>query len=231
MSTKVGIVGYKMGNIASLRNAFLSINVDVFVAEAPQQLREATHIVLPGVGAFPKGMEQLRSLGFENELRQLVLDGGRPLLGICLGMQLLAIIGEEHRVTEGLGFIPGRVTLFQGEGLRIPHVGWNDTISLRDNVLLGPAGTTGCFYYVHSYHLVPDEPVDVSMICTYGQTFTAAVECGNIYGVQFHPEKSHVDGLQILKRFVEAPLAKTSPDTVSVSTKRIHRPEPGVPGI
>ncbi len=205
MKPRVGIVGYGMGNITSLRNAFVNIGVDVFVAKTPPQLGDATHIVLPGVGAFPRGMEQLRTLGFEAELRRLVLAEQRPCLGICLGMQLLASTGEEHRLCDGLGFIQGQVKLLTAPGLRIPHIGWNDTYAKRDGLLSEADGKTACFYYVHSYHLIPDDPATVVMTCSYGQEFVAGVRSGNIFGVQFHPEKSHSTGLSVLRRFAEMP--------------------------
>ncbi len=139
-------------------------------------------------------------------------------------MQLLGTVGEEHELCEGLGFIPGRVTLMKPKELRVPHIGWNDTVSLRDESLIGTQGKTDCFYYVHSFHLVPDHPEEVALQCTYGLPFTAGVQRGNIYGVQFHPEKSHQGGLALLKRFLEVPIAQTSSDPVSVSTERAHRP-------
>lgn len=224
MKPKVGIVDYRMGNIASLRNAFLAIEADVFVAQTPDQLLDATHIVLPGVGAFPKGMENLRMLGFEAALRRLVLAERWPFLGVCLGMQLLASLGEEHRICEGLGLIPGRVTLLQAPSLRIPHVGWNDTVSLRDNTLLGASGKIECFYYVHSFHLIPEDPADAAMSCMYGQTFAAGVQRDNIFGVQFHPEKSHARGLAVLKRFTEVSVVKETSDTVPVPAERSDSP-------
>lgn len=211
MTPNVGIVGYRMGNITSLHNAFTAIGVRVFVAKTPEQLEDATHIVLPGVGAFPKGMEHLRTLGFDAALRQRVLEEGRPLLGVCLGMQLLASVGEEHRVCDGLGFIPGRVTRLTASGLRVPHIGWNDTVSVRENTLLGAAGSTDCFYYVHSFHLIPDDPAEILMTCDYGQAFAAAVGRNTIFGVQFHPEKSHAEGLAVLKRFAEVGVASKVP--------------------
>ena len=223
MQVRVGLVGYRMGNLMSLFNAFQAIQAGVFVADTPEQLAEATHLVLPGVGAFPMGMEHLTGLGFEPVLRRLVLDQGRPLLGVCLGMQLLASTGEEHRRCQGLGFIPGRATRLNGQGVRIPHIGWNDTVSCRDNPLLGPAGATDSFYYVHSYHLVPDEASHTIMTCEHGHPFAAAVARGNIFGVQFHPEKSHAGGLAVLKRFTEVGHAQTAADSVPVPAERPHR--------
>ena len=221
---RVAIVGYRMGNIASLRNAFVALGVDVHVAETPAELRAATHLVLPGVGAFPTGMEHLRALGFEAELRTLVEQEGRPLLGICLGMHLLASVGEEHRVCDGLGFLPGRVTRLGGRAVRVPHIGWNDTRWTRPNALLAPPETGTCFYYVHSYHLVPDDANDGVMACDHGEPVVAGVQRGHVFGVQFHPEKSHGGGLKILKRFTEVGSAEAPVDRVPLLAERAHRP-------
>lgn len=220
MSVRVGIVGYRMGNIGSLWNAFHALGVETIVAEQPEQLRAATHLVLPGVGAFPTGMEHLNGLGFTPVLRELVMEQRRPLLGICLGMQLLASVGEEHRICAGLGFIPGRVVRLSVSALRVPHIGWNDTIVARDNPVLGPAGAVGCFYYVHSFHLVPEDPADTILTCCYGEPFVAGVMRGHIVGVQFHPEKSHAGGLALLRRFLEVGRAEATVDPVPLSAKR-----------
>ncbi len=198
---RIGLIGYGMGNITSLRNAFAAVGADCFVAETPSALAEASHIVLPGVGAFPRGMERLRSFGFDQALPRLVLEGGRPLLGICLGMQLLASEGEEHVATAGLGLIPGRVVRLEARGLRVPHVGWNDTRRAGESTLLPAEADGACFYYVHSYHFRPSRAEDAVMECDYGERFVAAVEHDQIMGVQFHPEKSHGAGLALLKRF------------------------------
>jgi len=203
LKPKVAIIGYGMGNLASLHNAFAKVGADVCVAATPAELEPATHIVLPGVSAFPKGMHQLRSLGFEDALRRLVLEQGRMLLGVCLGMQLLATEGEEHELTAGLNLIPGRVVRFNVPGLRVPHMGWNDTVSRRAGSLLGEVGEQACHYYVHSFYFVPANATDVALTCDYGGAFAAGVERGNVLGVQFHPEKSHAAGLNLLKRFVE----------------------------
>ena len=205
MKAKVGIVAYGMGNVASLRNALNAIGADVLMATRPEQLREATHIILPGVGAFPTGMERLRALGFEAELAPLVLEEKRALLGICLGMQLLASTGEEHRPSRGLGFVPGRAVALDSAGLRLPHIGWNDTRIARESALVRNGSEPGCFYYVHGYQLMPDDPADVVLTCEYGRPFAAGIERGRIFGVQFHPEKSHADGLELLRNFVAVP--------------------------
>ena len=205
MATRVGIVGYRMGNIMSLRNALASIGVESFVAETPDALEPATHIILPGVGAFPTAMANLRTLGFESTLLRLARQEHRPLLGICLGMQILATVGEEHEECRGLDLVPGRVTLLRPNGLRVPHIGWNDTVASVDSALSGPAGTTSCYYFVHSYHLVPVRDADTILTCDYGGRFVAGVRNENVWGVQFHPEKSHRAGVALLKRFVDAP--------------------------
>lgn len=228
MKTNVGIIGYGMGNIMSLFNAFRAVGVDVFVTEHPSELERASHLVLPGVGAFSKGMEQLRSLGFDSELRRLVFRQRRPLLGVCLGMQLLASTGEEHGNSEGLSLIAGRVIRLDVGSLRIPHIGWNDTVASRDSILLGKCGTTACFYYVHSYHFVPEDEADATMFCSYGPKFSAAVERGNIFGVQFHPEKSHEEGLCVLKRFTEVGSGQAPSDSLSLSAERVDCSQSGI---
>jgi glutamine amidotransferase len=198
---RIGIVGYGMGNIMSLQNAFEAVGTDCFVAQTAAALAEASHIVLPGVGAFPRGMERLRAQGFDEAIHRLTSEEGRPLLGICLGMQLLASEGEEHEVTRGLGLIPGRVVRLSTPGLRVPHVGWNETRVLGESRLLDRGPAEPCFYYVHSYHLQPDRSSHATLGCVYGEAFVAGVEHEQVMGVQFHPEKSHGAGLALLKRF------------------------------
>jgi glutamine amidotransferase len=202
MAPRVGIVGYRMGNIMSLTNALGAVGADAFVAGRPEELEAATHAILPGVGAFPRAMHNLRELGFLPALRRWASEK-RPLLGVCLGMQLLGSVGEEHQPCEGLGLVPGRVVRLDPPGLRVPHVGWNDTVTARDDRLFGAAGSVGCFYYVHSYHLVPEREDDVVGSCDYGGRVVAAVARENVWGVQFHPEKSHRHGLELLRRFTQ----------------------------
>jgi len=225
MRKRVGIVGYRMGNVMSLRHAFEAIGADVFIGENPAQLQEATHLVLPGVGAFPMAMDNLESLGFRSALDHLVNNEKRPLLGICLGMQLLATDGEEHRLCKGLGYIPGHVKRLDVGELRVPHMGWNDTYAVKPNSLLRSDEKKACFYFVHSFYLIPDDSEDISMRCEYGGSFAAGVQRGLIYGVQFHPEKSHDAGLGVLKQFMEVEQgveAKVNP--VPVFTERADRP-------
>lgn len=201
-AVSVGIVGYRMGNITSLLNAFAALGVEAFVANVPAELDRASHLVLPGVGAFARGMQNLQSYGFEGPVRSWIASG-RPMLGVCVGMQLLGSVGEEHGLTDGLGAIPGRVTALGPPGLRLPHVGWNDTEALRDSDLFGAAAEVNFYYYVHSFHLIPTRNEDVVLRSEYGQRFAAAVQHDNVYGVQFHPEKSQAAGLAVLRRFAE----------------------------
>jgi glutamine amidotransferase len=202
MDPVVMVVGYRMGNITSLLNAFAAVGVDARVAERPEQIKRGSHLVLPGVGAFAKGMGNLRAFGFEPEVRKWV-EEGKPLLGVCVGMQLLATVGEEHGLTDGLGFVPGRAGVLRTAGLRLPHIGWNDTTAVRESALLGPAGTVEFFYYVHSFRLEPDDPSTVILRTTYGEEFAAGVQRDNVLGLQFHPEKSHAAGLAMLRRFAD----------------------------
>lgn len=170
-------------------------------------------LILPGVGNFADCIEQLEKDGWVEELKSQVLGGGKSLLGVCVGMQLLAtcsaegspsVDGEQH--PGGLGFVPGRVEHLRqlGCGLRVPHVGWNSVrgIAEQEGLFAGiPEGTD--FYFVHSYAYVPDDPADSVAVADYGTTFTAAVRRGNVWGTQFHPEKSSKAGLRLIKNFVD----------------------------
>jgi glutamine amidotransferase len=188
-----------MGNLRSVERAFASIGQRAVLTSDHDVLREAERIVLPGVGAFGVAMQRLRAGGLAGVLDQLVRDEGKPLLGICLGMQLVCRESHEHGHHEGLGWIDATVRRFpDGERLRIPHVGWNDVTPRGDSAVL-PDG--GVFYFVHSYHADCDDPNDVAATCRYGIEFAACLERGNVMATQFHPEKSQDDGLALLRRF------------------------------
>jgi glutamine amidotransferase len=202
---KVGIVSYGMGNLGSVRRALEDLGVAPFVAEHPGALYEANRVVLPGVGAFSEGMAHLRAGGWVDALHHQVREGGKPLLGICLGMQLLADQGEEGGASDGLRLVPGRVRRLDALGcaLRIPHVGWNEVaFSPGDPLFRGVAQQTD-FYFVHSYAFEAARPGDVAASTEYGVRVTAAVRAGNVFGVQFHPEKSSRAGRQLLRNFLE----------------------------
>lgn len=175
------------------------------VATRPQLLESADFIVLPGVGAFGDGMRNLNELGLVVPLKEEVLHKGKPFLGICLGMQLLAATGTEFGVHEGLGWIKGAVIRIEpgDPGLRVPHIGWNSLTVRVPHPLFQGLQEEPAFYFVHSYQFVPDDRSHISTTCDYGGEIVAAVQNENIYGVQFHPEKSHREGLTVLKNFLD----------------------------
>ncbi len=200
----LAIVDYGMGNVQSVRNAFEFLGARVILTSDPNELERAERVVLPGVGAFASGMKNLNERGLSAPLRRMA--GKKPFLGICLGMQLLASEGDEGGPTEGLDVIPGRVRRLNETGLRIPHVGWNEARTAAPNALFASDPPTD-YYFVHSYCLEPASAADTLATADYGQIFACAVgsDKRRLYGVQFHPEKSHGHGLRLLKRFLELP--------------------------
>lgn len=202
---KVGIVNYGMGNLGSVRRAFEDLNVDAFIAEHPAALLEGNRIVLPGVGSFFDGMAMLRAGGWIEMLQRLVQQDGQPLLGICLGMQMLAGSGEEGGFTLGLGLVPGRVRRLDliGCTLRIPHVGWNDIASDSSCGLFAHIPSGSDFYFAHSYAFEAENGEDVIATTSYGVPMVAAVRRGHVFGTQFHPEKSSKAGRQLLRNFLD----------------------------
>lgn len=199
---RIAIVDYGMGNLSSVRNALKFVGADVQVVERPKDMEDAAAVVLPGVGAFARGMEGLRERGFVDELRKFV-GTGRPFLGICLGLQLLAEKGFELGVTNGLGWVEGEVVrLDLPSEHRIPHIGWNDVVG--SGPLFQGLPAKASFYFVHSFHLVPRDPKIVVGRTEYGGLeFASAIQRDNIHAVQFHPEKSHKHGLALLNNFVD----------------------------
>ena len=199
----IAVVETPFGNLRSVANAFASIGHEAVITSEPARLAEASHIVLPGVGAFNEGAEHLRAKGLGETLRREVLEKKKPFLGICLGMQLLGSQGHEGGVSKGLTWIRGEVVRMSdaGCGLRLPHVGWNEVTVAAGSRLFEGVSREPHFYFVHSYCFVAEDPAAVSGRCLYGNEFAAAVESGNVFGVQFHPEKSQNDGLRILRNF------------------------------
>lgn len=201
---RTAVINYGMGNLRSVANAVEALGHEAFIADRPEMLRTAERIILPGVGAFGDGMRQLGGGGWTEHLDREVRHNGKPFLGLCLGMQLLASTGTEHGNHDGLGWIRGTVDrLPSGGGLRIPHIGWNDVRFTKREGLYASLGDSGVFYFVHSYIFRPEDPQVVTGVCTYGGDFVASIECRNIFGTQFHPEKSQKAGLAVLKRFLE----------------------------
>jgi glutamine amidotransferase len=199
----IAIVDYDMGNVRSVLNAFERVAPGAarLVAE-PAGVLAAERVVIPGVGAFRDAIAVLRERGLAQALRD-VAASGRPVLGVCLGMQLLASRSFEFGEHTGLDLIPGSVERLRAEpGLRIPHVGWNDLEVRAPDALLAALGAEPTFYFVHSYEYRPDDPAAVTAVTDYGGPVTACVGAGNVFGVQFHPEKSGDDGLALLGAFV-----------------------------
>ncbi len=203
----VTIVDSGMGNLASVMNMARKAGASVVLSSDPAVIRNAKRLILPGVGAFDHGVHQLKSSGLFDVLKERAAHG-TPLLGLCLGMQLLAR-GSEEGSEEGLGLIDGvckRFVFPPGSVLRIPHVGWNEPRVLRPNPLLLPDDPQPRFYFTHSYHLSCADEADIIAVADYGGDFPAAVGRGSVLGVQFHPEKSHRFGMQLLKRFAALPV-------------------------
>lgn len=197
------VINYGMGNLGSVRRAFEECGATVLVSQDPADLADAERIVLPGVGAFPDAMTRLNAAGWPGQLRSALENPGVHLLGICLGMQLLADNGHEGSETPGLGLIHGEVVRFvPPNGERVPHVGWNEVRPTQPSSLLAsiPAGTD--FYFVHSYHFRVAQPENVLATTPYCGEFVAVAGAGNVFGAQFHPEKSSRPGFQLLRNFL-----------------------------
>lgn len=205
-STLVTIIDYGVGNLKSIANMLLRIGVPSRLASRPEDVALATKIILPGVGAFDAGMSALHERGLVDALNERATVAKVPILGICLGMQLVAESSEEGE-RPGLGWIPGRSRRFSfpepSPALRVPHMGWNAVTPTRESPLFAAVPMPRRFYFVHSYHLVCTHTEDVLATTSYGIEFTSAVAHENILGLQFHPEKSHKYGMAVLRAFAE----------------------------
>lgn len=199
----IAVIDYGAGNLKSVKNALDHLGAANMRASTAKEILLADAVILPGVGEFGTAMAELERRGIKEAVIEAA-NGGRPLLGICLGMQLLFEAGEESPGAKGLGILPGRVPRFHAEmGLKIPHMGWNSVMPLKESRLLDGLPKGSYMYFVHSFYVKAAERADVSAISEYGLIFDAAVERGNIFGCQFHPEKSGAAGLVILKNFIE----------------------------
>lgn len=200
----LAVIDYGAGNLRSVLHALNHLGArDLRLARAPADLRGAGGVILPGVGAFGAGMEQLRRQGLVEPLRAAVA-AGVPYLGICLGMQFLFERSDEMGDHEGLGLLPGRVTRFpRRQGFKVPHMGWNQLEITRATPLLAGLAADASVYFVHSYYCAPADAGDVIATADYGAPFAAAVQRGSVCGVQFHPEKSQRAGLKLLANFLE----------------------------
>jgi imidazole glycerol-phosphate synthase subunit HisH len=199
---QIAVVDYGMGNRRSVQKAFEHVGADVSITRDPDELMAADGLVVPGVGAFPLAMRNLHELGLSKLIRAAA-SSHTPLLGVCLGMQLLFDRSEELEDTPGLGLIPGAVTALRAEGLRVPHIGWNEVRFGQASPLTEGLPPPGCpFYHVHSLVVRPDDPNVVVGSTEYGEDFATIVASGSVFGVQFHPEKSSRHGLRMLENFV-----------------------------
>lgn len=205
----IAVIDYDMGNLRSVANALKFIGAEVAVTREPSLIESASHVVLPGVGAFKDCMSNLINFGLVDPVLKAI-DTGKPFLGICLGLQILFEEGLEFGPHQGLGVLKGQVVRFDehmeesdGAPLKIPHMGWNDIKIEKESALLKGIPEGSYFYFVHSYYARPNEPEGVNLTTTeYGLRFTSAVEVGNIMALQFHPEKSQGLGLKILENFI-----------------------------
>ena len=200
----IGIIDYGMGNIQSVQNAFLKVGGNAEIVKTGDELAYCDGLVLPGVGAFSKAMQNLEAQRIIEPLKQLVANG-TPLFGICLGLQLLGDSSEEFGDSLGLGLIPGRVIRIPiKQGYHLPHIGWNSVnyTSPQEAGIFRGVKDGGSFYFVHSY-MFDCDPSFIVAVTDHGARVTAAILSGNIFGAQFHPEKSQTNGLQLLKNFIE----------------------------
>ena len=199
----IAIVDYGMGNLRSVWKAFESVGHQAVVTRDPATIRNAGHVVLPGVGAFGDCMENLERFDLVEPVR-CSIQSGKPFLGICLGLQLLFTQSEEFGVHKGLNIVPGNVRKFALDpALKVPHMGWNQVRTKKTSALTAGIDESSEFYFAHSYHLKLNEPSALLTETTYGIDFPSAIERDNIFGVQFHPEKSHDAGARLLKNFAD----------------------------
>ncbi len=200
----IAIIDYQMGNLRSVQKALEHIGAQTVVTNDPKVIAVAEKVVLPGVGAFGDAMRELTSRGLVDSVH-LAIESGKPFLGICLGLQLLFDVGEESGDHRGLGVFPGRAIRFRlPKAYKVPHMGWNQVRSLQvDNPLDHELPTDSYFYFVHSYHVVPEDPSLIWLEADYGGPFCAAIRRNNVFATQFHPEKSQSTGLRLLRNFVE----------------------------
>lgn len=201
----VVIVDYQLGNLFSVKKAFETIGEEAKISSDPNDLKSATHIVVPGMGAFPHGMKNLEKGGFVEVLNEEVIEKKKPYLGICLGLQFLATRGFEHEEYPGLGWIKGEVKRLDAEkeGLKLPLIGWIDVTPKPGSQLFEGIQEGSDFYFVHSFALIPEDEKDIAATIEYGGKIVAAIEHDNIYAVQFHPEKSQDVGLKLLENFLK----------------------------
>lgn len=198
------VVDYGMGNLHSVHKALEACGANVIVSNERKHIEKAERIVLPGVGSFGHGIMNLRELNLSDLLTEQVIVKKKPFLGICLGMQLAAKTGHEHGEYEGLGWINAHVRKLDVDTAiyKVPHMGWDDVEFITEDSLFEGIANLSSFYFVHSYHFIPDESGLATSVCSYGKRLVASLKKENIHLVQFHPEKSQKNGLRILSNFL-----------------------------
>lgn len=199
----IAIIDYDAGNLRSVQKALEFLGYESIITSEESEILSAERVILPGVGAFGEAMDQLRSRGLDDTIEKVV-ESGKPFLGICLGLQLLFEESEESPGVKGLGILPGKIVkITGGQGLKIPHMGWNQLNIQKKNGFLKQMGDNPFVYFVHSYYMEPSDKSLIAATTDYGTELPVAVEKGNVMAAQFHPEKSGTVGLQILKNFAE----------------------------
>lgn len=199
---RAAIIDYEMGNIASVEKALKFLNIPSIITKDRAEIENADFIILPGVGAFSQGMNNLRKCGLIDLLESEVIFKKKPFMGICLGMQLIAEKGYEPTECKGLGWIEGEVIKIEESGKSIPHLGWNE-ISAKENPIISKFDKKN-FYFIHSYHFDVKNPKRIIATVNYGKDYVAAIQKDNIFATQFHPEKSQTFGLALMKNFFES---------------------------
>ena len=200
----IAIINYGLGNLRSVAGAIDRLGHDAEITNNPDQIYQADKLILPGVGAFGDGMKNLGELGLIACLNRVVCEERKPILGVCLGLQLMANESFEFGYHSGLGWIDASVVKIDNSSkLRLPHVGWNDLFQIEQSVLFDGVPEDALFYYVHSYHMQCKNSDIIIGESDYGMRFTASIQQGNIFGTQFHPEKSQLWGLKVLRNFIE----------------------------
>lgn len=203
MSIKITIIDYGMGNLSSVKKIFDRLNIDSFISSKPKDILNADKIILPGVGHFQKAMENLNKLHLIGVLNEMVLGQQKPILGICLGMQLMGKTSQEGNI-EGFGWIDAEVVKFKVSDklkYKIPHMGWNQVVKSKESKLMQGVDVLSEFYFVHSFYMKVNNSSDILSKTEYEDWFVSSIEKNNIFGVQYHPEKSHDSGNILLKNF------------------------------
>lgn len=202
----ITIIDYGLGNIKAFVNVYERLNIPIKIAKTKYDLNDASKIIIPGVGAFDYAMEQLNKSGIRDELENKVIRDKVPVIGICVGMQILAKSSEEGKL-PGLGWVDGEVLKFDINNIpyktRLPHMGWNNINPIAESTLLNGFNNESRFYFLHSYYFVCNNQQDIISTTQYGIDFSSAINHNNIFGIQFHPEKSHSNGVSLLKNFAK----------------------------